>query len=102
MSASSYVTSHLISILPSGRLGAARTLRLTYNNEIVNNKNKKKMNKEAKRDGDYVSYRELFRLVQAGRRELGLPEYKRRSSLHFALVANRIPAKKVNCRKMKQ
>ena len=57
------------------------------------------MNKEAKRDGDYVSYSELFRLVQAGRRELGLPEYKRRSSLHFALVANRIPAKKVNCRK---
>lgn len=57
------------------------------------------MNKEAKRDGDYVSYCELFRLVQAGRRELGLPEYRHRSSLHFALVANRIPTKKVNCRK---
>lgn len=57
------------------------------------------MNKEAKRDGDYVSYSELFRLVQAGRRELGLPEYRHRSSLHFALVANRIPTKKVNCRK---
>lgn len=57
------------------------------------------MNKEAKRDGDYVSYSELFRLVQAGRRELGLPEYTHRSSLHFALVANRIPTKKVNCRK---
>ncbi len=57
------------------------------------------MNKEAKRDGDYVSYSELFRLVQAGRRELGLPEYTNRNSLHFALVANRIPTKKVNCRK---
>ena len=52
------------------------------------------MNKEAKQDGDYVSYGKQSSLVQAGRRELGLPEYKRRSSLHFALVANRIPAKK--------
>ena len=43
----------------------------------------KKMNKEAKRDGDYVSYSELFRLVQAGRRELGLPEYTHRSSRHL-------------------
>lgn len=52
------------------------------------------MRKEAKRDGDYVSYGELFRLVQAGRRELGLPEYKNNSSLGFALANNRIPTKR--------
>lgn len=54
---------------------------------------------ESKSIGEYVSYGELFRLVQAGRGELGLPAYKTRSSLAFALVANRIPTKKISCRR---
>lgn len=50
----------------------------------------------------YVSYKELFAMVQSGRRALGLPEYKHRSSLGYALAFNRIPTrqKKGNRRKL--
>ncbi len=71
----SYISSHLISILPSGKIGAARTLSLTYNNEIVNHKILKMATTESKSQGDFVSLSSLFRLVQAGRRELGLPKW---------------------------
>lgn len=47
---------------------------------------------------DYVSYRELFAMIQESRRKLGLPEYKHRSSLGYALIHNRIPSVKVNSR----
>jgi hypothetical protein len=41
MSASSYLSSHLISILPSGRKGAARTPKVTPKRTKVNHKSKK-------------------------------------------------------------
>lgn len=55
------------------------------------------MQKEAT-ESEYVRYGELFRLVQEGRRRLGLPEYRNRSSLAFALVCNRIPTVRRNRR----
>lgn len=42
-------------------------------------------------ESEYVRYGELFRLVQEARAQLGLPPYKNRSSLGYALVHNRIP-----------
>lgn len=50
---------------------------------------------ESKRQGDYVGLSTLFHLVQIGRKELGLPPYKRSCSLSFALLQNRIPTKKI-------
>ena len=45
----SYLSSHLISILPSGRKGAARTLSLTCNNGIVNHKSKSETDPDSQR-----------------------------------------------------
>lgn len=43
---------------------------------------------------DYVNYGELYDMVQAARRQLGLPEYKNNSSLAYQLRALNIPSRR--------